>query len=70
MKYMCMECRRIHEYLDSARQCCQPCVEPIEDDRVAPCQDGGADCGDPDCPFCQGTGLMLKPAPKVQTLKR
>lgn len=62
MKYMCMECRRIHDTHWLAERCCQPCVEWIGDDRVAPCQDNGEECGDETCIFCQGTGLMLKPA--------
>jgi hypothetical protein len=64
VKYMCMECRRIYELHSFAQECCQPRVESIEDDRVSPCERGGETCEDEGCVFCQGTGLMMKPAEK------
>jgi cytochrome c5 len=70
MKYMCMGCRAIHEYLASACQCCAPRVEPIADEQVAPCETGGEDCMDEFCAFCHGTGWMLRPSEIAKDTKR
>ncbi len=60
MKYMCMECRRIHDEHWLAERCCQPCVELIPNNQVEPCRANGENCKDETCVFCQGTGLARK----------
>jgi hypothetical protein len=64
--FQCRACRRIHSSRPAARDCCKPIVGELRDEQVALCCDGGRDCQDTECLFCQGTGLMMRPPERIK----